>query len=492
MSEPNVPPRSPRIVRDALTFDDVLLLPAYSEVLPHEVDTRTRLTRGLRLNIPLVSAAMDTVTGAELAIAMARSGGLGFVHKNLPPEEQAREVQRVKRAESGMVVDPVVVDPEQPLAEAVALMRHHGINGLPVVRDGKAVGILTGRDIRFEKRLSRPVHAIMTTDLVTVREGTDLEACKALLHEHRIEKLLVTGEDGSLRGLITIKDLEKAQAHPHAAKDPQGRLLVGAAVGVGADREARVEALVRAGVDVICVDTAHGHSRRVLETVAEIKRAYTGLQVVAGNVATAEATRALIEAGADAVKVGIGPGSICTTRVVAGVGVPQISAVLECAAAAGDEVPIIADGGVKFSGDVVKALAAGAHIVMIGSLFAGTAEAPGQLVLFQGRSYKVYRGMGSLGAMRKGSGDRYGQEGVEERKLVPEGIEGRVPYRGPLADTLYQLVGGLRSGMGYTGAGDIETLRTRPQFVRITAAGLRESHVHDVVVTEEAPNYRVE
>ncbi|MCK6571371.1 IMP dehydrogenase [Myxococcota bacterium] len=492
MSDQLVPPRPSRILRDALTFDDVLLLPAHSEVLPHEVDTRTRLTRGLRLNIPLVSAAMDTVTGAELAIAMARSGGLGFVHKNLSPEDQAREVQRVKRAETGMVADPVTVDPDQPLADAVALMRQHGINGLPVVRDGRAVGILTGRDIRFEKRLSRPVNAIMTTDLVTVREGTDLEACKALLHEHRIEKLLVTGDDGSLRGLITIKDLEKAQAHPNAAKDPQGRLLVGAAVGVGADREARVEALVRAGVDVICVDTAHGHSRRVIETVAEIKRTFTGLQVVAGNVATAEATRALIDAGADAVKIGIGPGSICTTRVVAGVGVPQISAVLDCAAAAGDEVPIIADGGVKFSGDVVKALAAGAHVVMIGSLFAGTAEAPGQLVLFQGRSYKVYRGMGSLGAMRKGSGDRYGQEGVEERKLVPEGIEGRVPYRGPLADTLYQLVGGLRSGMGYTGSPDIATLRTRPQFVRITAAGLRESHVHDVVVTEEAPNYRVE
>jgi IMP dehydrogenase len=485
-------PQSHRIIRDSLTFDDVLLLPAYSEVLPHEVDTRTRLTRTLSLSVPLVSAAMDTVTGADLAIAMARAGGLGFVHKNLTPEDQAREVLRVKKAESGMVLDPVTVDPDQPLGEAVALMRHYNINGLPVVRGSKAVGILTGRDIRFEKQLSRPVSAVMTTDLVTVREGTDLETCQALLHEHRIEKLLVTAEDGTLRGLITIKDLEKARTHPHAAKDPQGRLLVGAAVGVGADREARVEALVRAGVDVICVDTAHGHSKRVLETVAELKRTYTGLQIVAGNVATGDATRALIRAGADAVKVGIGPGSICTTRVVAGVGVPQVTAVMDCASAAAGEVPIIADGGIKFSGDLVKAIAAGANVVMIGSLFAGTAEAPGQLVLLQGRSYKVYRGMGSLGAMRKGSGDRYAQEGVEERKLVPEGIEGRVPYRGPLSDTLYQLVGGLRAGMGYTGSATVDALRTEPRFIRITAAGLRESHVHDVVVTEEAPNYRVE
>ena len=484
--------QNPRIIRDSLTFDDVLLVPAYSEVLPHEVDTRTRLTRTLHLNIPIVSAAMDTVTGAELAIAMARAGGLGFIHKNMSPEDQAREVLRVKRAESGMVLDPVTVDPDQTLAEAVGLMRQHNIHGVPVVRGGKAVGILTGRDLRFEKRLSRPVSALMTTQLVTVAEGTDLEACKALLHEHRIEKLLVTAEDGTLRGLITIKDLEQAQTHPQASKDPQGRLLVGAALGVGADREARIEALLRVGVDVVCVDTAHGHSQRVIETVAEIKRTYPNLQVVAGNVATGEATRALIDAGADAVKVGIGPGSICTTRVVAGVGVPQVTAVLDCVAAAQDEVPIIADGGIKFSGDFVKAIAAGANVVMIGSLFAGTTESPGELVLFQGRSYKSYRGMGSLGAMRKGSGDRYAQEGVEERKLVPEGIEGRVPFRGPLADTLYQLVGGLRAGMGYTGSRDIESLRTRPQFVRITSAGLRESHVHDVVVTEEAPNYRVE
>jgi IMP dehydrogenase len=485
-------PQSHRIIRDSLTFDDVLLLPAYSEVLPHEVDTRTRLTRTLSLSVPLVSAAMDTVTGADLAIAMARAGGLGFVHKNLTPEDQAREVLRVKKAESGMVLDPVTVDPDQPLGEAVALMRYHGINGLPVVRGGKAVGILTGRDIRFEKQLTRPVSAVMTTDLVTVREGTDLETCQALLHEHRIEKLLVTADDGTLRGLITIKDLEKARTHPHAAKDAQGRLLVGAAVGVGADREARVEALVRAGVDVICVDTAHGHSKRVLDTVAELKRTYTGLQIVAGNVATGDATRALIQAGADAVKVGIGPGSICTTRVVAGVGVPQVTAVMDCASAAAGEVPIIADGGIKFSGDVVKAIAAGANVVMIGSLFAGTAEAPGQLVLLQGRSYKVYRGMGSLGAMRKGSGDRYAQEGVEERKLVPEGIEGRVPYRGPLSDTLYQLVGGLRAGMGYTGNATIAEMQTRCTFRRITSAGLRESHVHDVAITKEAPNYKTD
>ncbi|MFZ4735711.1 MAG: IMP dehydrogenase [Bradymonadia bacterium] len=482
-----------RIVGESLTFDDVLLLPAESDVLPAEVDTQTRLTRQLSLRIPLVSAAMDTVTESDLAMTMARAGGLGFVHKNMTIEAQAREVLRVKKAESGMVLDPVTISPDQTLTDALALMRQHQINGLPVVEGERAVGILTGRDVRFLKNGDASVRSLMTTKLVTVPEGTDLEACKTLLQRHRIEKLLVVGEDLSLKGLITTKDIEKAERFPHACKDPQGRLLVGAAVGVGPDREARIEALVRAGVDVICIDTAHGHSRRVVEAVRDVKRSYPNLPVVAGNVATGEGTRALIDAGADAVKVGIGPGSICTTRVVAGVGVAQITAVMDAVEVASEAgVPIIADGGVKFSGDLVKAIAAGAHVVMIGSLFAGTSESPGQMVLYQGRAYKAYRGMGSMGAMRKGSGDRYAQEGVEERKLVPEGIEGRVPFRGPLADTLYQLVGGLRAGMGYTGSRTLEELRTGARFIRITAAGLRESHVHDVVVTEEAPNYRVE
>jgi IMP dehydrogenase len=482
-----------RIVGESLTFDDVLLLPAESDVLPAEVDTQTRLTRQLSLRIPLVSAAMDTVTESDLAMTMARAGGLGFVHKNMTVEAQAREVLRVKKAESGMVLDPVTISPDQTLTDALGLMRQHQINGLPVVEGERAVGILTGRDVRFLKNGEASVRSLMTTKLVTVPEGTNLEACKTLLQRHRIEKLLVVGEDLSLKGLITTKDIEKAERFPHACKDPQGRLLVGAAVGVGPDREARIEALVRAGVDVICIDTAHGHSRRVVDAVRDVKRSYPNLPVVAGNVATGEGTRALIEAGADAVKVGIGPGSICTTRVVAGVGVAQITAVMDAVEVASEAgVPIIADGGVKFSGDLVKAIAAGAHVVMIGSLFAGTSESPGQMVLYQGRAYKAYRGMGSMGAMRKGSGDRYAQEGVEERKLVPEGIEGRVPFRGPLADTLYQLVGGLRAGMGYTGSRTLEELRTGARFIRITAAGLRESHVHDVVVTEEAPNYRVE
>ena len=461
-----------RIVGESLTFDDVLLLPAESDVLPAEVDTQTRLTRQLSLRIPLVSAAMDTVTESDLAMTMARAGGLGFVHKNMTIEAQAREVLRVKKAESGMVLDPVTISPDQTLTDALALMRQHQINGLPVVEGERAVGILTGRDVRFLKNGDASVRSLMTTKLVTVPEGTDLEACKTLLQRHRIEKLLVVGEDLSLKGLITTKDIEKAERFPNACKDPQGRLLVGAAVGVGPDREARIEALVRAGVDVICIDTAHGHSRRVVEAVRDVKRSYPNLPVVAGNVATGEGTRALIDAG---------------------VGVAQITAVMDAVEVASEAgVPIIADGGVKFSGDLVKAIAAGAHVVMIGSLFAGTSESPGQMVLYQGRAYKAYRGMGSMGAMRKGSGDRYAQEGVEERKLVPEGIEGRVPFRGPLADTLYQLVGGLRAGMGYTGSRTLEELRTGARFIRITAAGLRESHVHDVVVTEEAPNYRVE
>ena len=481
-------------IRQGLTFDDVLLVPAYSEVLPKDVQVASRLTRTLRLNIPLISAAMDTVTEARTAIAMAAEGGIGFIHKALPVETQALEVQKVKKYESGMIVDPVTVDPDTRLGEAVAMMRQHGFSGVPITRDGKLVGILTTRDIRFEENLDQPVRAVMTTDVVTAPEGTTLDAAKALLQKNRIEKLPIVDAKGALKGLITVKDIEKTIRFPAAARDAKGRLLVGAAVGVGADRDARAEALVAAGVDLLCVDTAHGHTRGVLEAVRAIKAAYPETQVVAGNVATAEATEALIEAGVDAVKVGIGPGSICTTRVVAGVGVPQVTAIADCAkAAAKHDVPIIADGGVKFSGDLVKALAAGANAVMVGSLFAGTEEAPGEVILYQGRSYKVYRGMGSLGAMQQGSSDWYFQEEVTDAlKLVPEGIEGRVPFKGPLAMIVYQLIGGLRSGMGYVGAKDIDTLRETARFLRISPAGLRESHVHDVIITKEAPNYRVE
>ncbi len=477
-------------LRECLTFDDVLLAPAYSEVLPAEVQVRTRLTRAIPLPIPLLSAAMDSVSEARLAIAMAREGGIGILHKNLPPVDQAREVERVKRAESGMILDPVSCGPDDSLRDALGLMRAHDISGLPVIQGKRPVGILTARDIRFEKNLDQPVAALMTKELVTVPPGVSTDRAKELLHEHRIEKLLVV-EGGELVGLITLKDLLQVERHPLANKDERGRLRVGAAVGPGADRDARVDALVGAGVDVIVVDTAHGHSKGVLDAVRDIKRRYPAMQVIAGNVATAEGTLALIDAGADAVKVGIGPGSICTTRVVAGVGVPQISAINDCARVADRyEVPVIADGGVKYSGDVTKAIAAGASSVMIGSLFAGTDESPGELVLYQGRSYKVYRGMGSLGAMRRGSKDRYGQGGTADEKLVPEGIEGRVPHRGSLASILYQLIGGLRSGMGYTGSSTIQELRTNARFVRITSQGLRESHVHDVIITEEAPNYR--
>jgi IMP dehydrogenase len=477
-------------LRECLTFDDVLLAPAYSEVLPKDVDTRSRLTRSIELNVPLISAAMDSVTEARAAITMAREGGIGVLHKNLDPETQALEVQKVKRAESGMVAAPVTAHPGQSLREALGIMQQHNISGVPVVEGDKPVGILTARDIRFERNLDQPVAALMTRELVTVPPGTSNDDAKRLLHKHRIEKLLVV-DHGKLVGLITIKDILQADRHPQAIKDTKGRLRVGAAIGPGPDRERRTEALVAAGVDVIVVDTAHGHSRGVLDAVRETKRAYPGVEIIAGNVATAEATEALIEAGADAVKVGIGPGSICTTRVVAGIGVPQNTAVSDCARVADRYgVPIVADGGVKFSGDVTKAIAAGASSVMIGSLFAGTDESPGELVLFQGRSYKVYRGMGSLGAMRKGSKDRYGQGGTADEKLVPEGIEGRVPHRGSLTSILYQLVGGLRSGMGYTGCRTIQELRTKAKFVRITSQGLRESHVHDVMITEEAPNYR--
>jgi len=479
---------------ESLTFDDVLLLPAESDILPRDCDVRTQLTERIALHVPLLSAAMDTVTESATAICMARQGGLGVIHKNLSEDEQAKEVMKVKKAESGIVVDPVTVDPEQTLAQAVALMRQHVISGLPVVQNGRAVGILTNRDIRFETNLDQRVREMMTKKLITVPEGTTLEQSKQLLHHHRIEKLVVVDGEGRLRGLITIKDIEQAEAHPNAAKDERGRLRVGAAVGVGEDRERRVAALVHAGVDVLVVDTAHGHSKGVLAAVTAIRRAYPEVQIVAGNVATADAYEALVRAGADAVKVGIGPGSICTTRIVAGVGVAQITAIAECARAAERlGKPIISDGGIKHSGDVAKAIAAGAHTIMIGSLFAGTNEAPGEVILYQGRSYKQYRGMGSIGAMQAGSKDRYFQAHVgatEEQKLVPEGIEGRVPYKGPLSSSVHQLIGGVKAAMGYTGCRTIDELRKKTRFVKISPAGLRESHVHDVIITKEAPNYQ--
>jgi len=485
MLDPNLPL--------ALTFDDVLLLPAESDVLPRQVDVSAQLTRNLRLQIPIVSAAMDTVTEARTAIAMAQAGGMGFIHKNMSPAQQALEVTKVKKYESGMVVDPVTIEPESRLYQALELMRQHDISGIPVTRKGRLVGIVTNRDLRFEKNLEQKVEDVMTRDLITCREGISQDQAKELLHKNRIEKLLVVDEKFELKGLITIKDIEKTRAHPNAAKDDHGRLLVGAAVGVGPDRDERVHALLRAGADVIAVDTAHGHSKGVIESVRALRSNFRDIELVAGNVATGEGAAALCEAGVDAVKVGIGPGSICTTRVVAGVGVPQISAIDSCVRAASRfGVPCISDGGIKYSGDIVKAIATGAHSVMIGSLFAGTEEAPGEVILYQGRSYKSYRGMGSMGAMKQGSRDRYFQVGEEDLKLVPEGIEGRVPYKGPLAMNVHQLVGGLRAGMGYTGCRTVEELRTRAKFVRITQAGLRESHVHDVQVTQEAPNYRAE
>jgi IMP dehydrogenase len=482
-------------LRLGLTFDDVLLVPAESAVLPHMVDVSTRLTRNLRLPIPLLSSAMDTVTEARMAIAMAQEGGLGVIHKNLAPELQAAEVMKVKKHESGIVRDPITIEPQAPLSRALELMRQHNISGIPVVDGKRLVGIVTSRDVRFEKNVDQRVEQVMTKKLVTAREGVTQEEAIELLHRNRIEKLLVVNEAFELKGLMTIKDVEKRRVYPNAAKDAQQRLLAAAAVGVGADREERIEALVKAGVDVIVIDTAHGHSKSVLEAVRDTKKNFKGcFELVAGNVATAEATKALIDAGADAVKVGIGPGSICTTRVVAGVGVPQITAIDDCARAAkGSGVPIIADGGVKHSGDVVKAIAAGASTVMVGSLLAGTEEAPGDTILYQGRSYKAYRGMGSLGAMKQGSKDRYFQGTVSDPgKLVPEGIEGRVPYKGTVAMNVFQLLGGLRSGMGYCGAPTIAALQEKARFIRITSAGLRESHVHDVIITEEAPNYRVE
>jgi len=486
MNDPDIPV--------GLTFDDVLLLPAHSEVLPKEADLTTKLTEGITLKIPLLSAAMDTVTESRTAICMAREGGLGIIHKNMTPAEQAREVDQVKKSESGMIVDPITMDPDQKIHEALAVMKQYRISGVPVTKNGKLVGIMTNRDLRFETNLDQPISNVMTKDkLVTVPPGTTLEEAKFHLHEHRIEKLLVVDDSFALKGLITIKDIEKVRKYPHACKDDFGRLRVGAAVGVGDDLEERTAALVEAGVDIIVVDTAHGHSQGVIDAVARVRRAYPGLQLMAGNIATGSAASALIKAGVNAVKVGIGPGSICTTRVVAGVGVPQVTAIREVAKvthAAG--IPLIADGGIKFSGDLPKAIAAGADIIMIGSLFAGTEESPGETILFQGRTYKSYRGMGSIGAMKMGSKDRYFQSDEKDVKLVPEGIEGRVPFRGPLSDNIHQLMGGLRAGMGYTGCRTIKELQQNGRFVRITNAGLRESHVHDVTITQESPNYRME
>ncbi len=483
----------------SLTFDDVLLLPARSEVLPSGVNLNTILTKKISLGIPLISAAMDTVTEAKTAIAMAQEGGIGILHKNMPPERQAIEVDKVKKSESGMIVDPITMDPDRTVSEALELMAKYRISGVPITeggkKEGKLVGILTNRDLRFETKLQRPIREVMTSkNLVTVLPGITLEEAKSRLHEHRIEKLLVVDEGYNLTGLITIKDIEKSRKYPNACKDQMGRLRVGAAVGVGHDLQARAPVLIEAGVDVLAVDTAHGHSTGVISGVRELKKAFPEMEIIAGNVATGEAAKELVDAGADAVKVGVGPGSICTTRVISGVGVPQVSAIMECTAAIkGSGVPVIADGGIKFSGDIVKALAAGAHSVMIGGLFAGTDESPGDLVLYQGRSYKVYRGMGSIEAMKEGSKDRYFQDDVDlEGKLVPEGIEGRVPYRGPISATVFQMVGGLRSGMGYTGCRDLKELRTKTRFVRISAAGLKESHVHDVIITKEAPNYRLD
>ncbi len=476
---------------EALTFDDVLLVPAHSEVLPRDVDVSTRLTRKIRLNIPLVSAAMDTVTEARMAIAMAREGGIGIIHKSMSIERQAEEVDKVKRSEHGIIVDPVFVHPDDMIETALQLMARYRISGTPVVERGthKLVGILTNRDLRFEDNWNQPVGNVMTREnLITAPVGTTLEQAREILRHAKVEKLPLVDEHGVLKGLITIKDIEKAKKYPNSAKDERGRLLCGAAVGVSDDLMERAGALVDAGVDVLVLDSAHGHSRGIMEALRKVKRNFPQVQVIAGNVATYDGTRDLIEAGADAVKVGIGPGSICTTRVVAGIGVPQITAIYESARAADEyDVPIIADGGIKYSGDITKAIAAGASAVMIGSLFAGTDESPGEMEIYQGRSFKVYRGMGSLGAMKQGSGDRYFQEGAP--KLVPEGIEGRVPYRGPLAEMVFQLVGGLRAGMGYCGTRTIEELRKNGKFCRITAAGLRESHPHDVMITKEAPNY---
>lgn len=482
-------------VETALTFDDVLLVPQYSEIIPSEVSTAADFARGKKLQVPVISSAMDTVTESKTARVMAQLGGLGVIHKNLSIEAQALEVEKVKKYESGMITDPITLPPEALVRDALELMRAYSISGVPVTVKGKLVGILTNRDLRFERKLDQPISNLMTKEeLVTCEVGTTLEQAKKILQKHRIEKLPVVDKKGDLKGLITIKDIEKAQQYPQATKDERGRLFCGAAIGVGADSFPRAEALVHAGVDVIVIDTAHGHSKNVIEMVKKVRKAFKDLIVVAGNVVTEEGTLALCEAGADVIKVGVGPGSICTTRVVAGVGVPQVSSVMNCSKAARKKgKTIIADGGIKYSGDLSKALAAGANSVMIGNLLAGSDESPGETILYQGRSYKVYRGMGSLGAMAQGSKDRYGQMDIsDEEKFVPEGIEGRVPYKGPTSGIIYQLVGGLKSGMGYLGARDIEELQKKAQFVRISQMGLRESHVHDVSITKEAPNYRME
>ncbi|HUV60193.1 MAG TPA: IMP dehydrogenase [Desulfatiglandales bacterium] len=484
-----------QLMREGLTFNDLVLLPGESRVLPKDIDVKTELSRNISINIPIVSAAMDTVTESETAIALARQGGLGFIHKNMTIEKQALEVEKVKKSESGMIIDPITIDPEQKISEVLTIMEKYKISGVPVVKKGNLMGIITNRDLRFETNLDKKVEDVMTKDnLATAPVGTTLEESKSILHERRIEKLLVVDDAGKLKGLITIKDIEKIKKYPHSCKDHLGRLRVGAAVGVGPERDERIDRLINVNVDVIVIDSAHGHSRGVIEAVKETKRNFPDLELIAGNVATSEGTRALIDAGVDAVKVGIGPGSICTTRIIAGVGVPQMTAIMECAQEASKKnIPIIADGGMRFSGDITKAIAGGALSVMIGNLLAGTEESPGETVLFQGRTYKVYRGMGSVEAMREGSVDRYFQKITEgETKLVPEGIVGRVPYRGPLADTTYQLIGGLRAGMGYVGACDIKELQAKAKFLKITAAGLKEGHVHDVIITKEASNYQLE
>lgn len=476
-----------------LTFDDVLLMPAKSDVIPTEVDVSTSFTSNIKLNIPILSAAMDTVTDANLAIAIAREGGIGVIHRNMPPERQAFEVDKVKKSESGMIVDPITISPDAPISEALALMERYRISGVPVTVNGKLVGIITNRDLKFERDFTKKVEDVMTKErLITAREGITLGEAQEILHKYKIEKLPIVDDDFNLKGLITIKDIEKKIKYPNACKDHIGRLRVAAAVGVGEAAIYRVELLINAGVDAIVIDTAHGHSKAVIETLKELKKRFD-IDIIAGNIATREAAEDLIEAGADAVKVGIGPGSICTTRIVAGAGVPQLTAIMECYSVTSKyNIPLIADGGIKYSGDITKALAAGAHCVMIGSLFAGTDEAPGEIILYQGRSYKTYRGMGSLGAMQGGSSDRYRQESVKPEKLVPEGVEGRVPYRGPLSKSIHQLVGGLKSGMGYCGCRTLEELRNKAKFIKITNAGLRESHVHDVTITRESPNYSIE
>jgi IMP dehydrogenase len=478
-------------LREGLTFDDVLLLPQYSDLLPTSCDVSTYLTARIRLRIPLVSSPMDTVTESRSAIAIAQLGGLGFIHRNLPIEQQAAEVETVKKYESGMITDPVTVSPEQRIGDALATMNRHRISGLPVVSDGRLVGILTNRDLRFERRLDKPVRDVMTKRVITARPGITLDEAKEILQANRIEKLPLVDEHDRLRGLITVKDMDKATRHPYSSKDVMGRLRVGAAIGVGPERAERAAMLKRAGVDVLCIDTAHGHTRNVIEAIKDTRRECPETEIVAGNIATAEGAKALIEAGADALRVGMGPGSICTTRVVSGVGVPQITAIRETVAVAAPKgIPVIADGGIRFSGDITKAIAAGANTVMIGSLFAGTEESPGETILYQGRTYKLYRGMGSLGAMTERTRDRYGLQEAEDGKHVPEGIEGRVPHRGSLASNIEQLVGGLQSGMGYIGAANLEELRSRAKFIRVSDAAQRESHVHDVFITKEAPNYR--